>query len=74
MFIHKIKNEEGEWIQGDEKIREAVCDYFQNLFSDPGTVIREDLLSIIPTMITNEDKATLIRDPSIAKLKEIVSL
>ncbi|XP_075111376.1 uncharacterized protein LOC142181762 [Nicotiana tabacum] len=34
LFIHKIKNEEGEWIQGDENTREAAYDYFQNLFSN----------------------------------------
>ncbi|XP_019241989.1 PREDICTED: uncharacterized protein LOC109222035, partial [Nicotiana attenuata] len=35
-------------------------------------VIREDLLSIIPTMITSEDNAILTRDPSMLELKDIV--
>ncbi|OIT07895.1 hypothetical protein A4A49_63152, partial [Nicotiana attenuata] len=33
LYIHKIKNEDGEWITGDEAIGEAACEHFQNLFS-----------------------------------------
>ncbi|XP_019251233.1 PREDICTED: uncharacterized protein LOC109230164 [Nicotiana attenuata] len=72
LFIHKIKNEEGEWIQGDENIGKAACGYFQDLFTDPGSVIREDLLSIIPTMISSDDNAIPTKDPSMTELKEIV--
>lgn len=72
LYIHKIKNEEGEWFQGDENIGKAACDYFQNLFTDPGSIIREDLLSIIPTMITSVDNGIFTQDPSMSELKDIV--
>ncbi|OIT30421.1 hypothetical protein A4A49_25953 [Nicotiana attenuata] len=34
LYIHKIKDKDGDWIHGDEAIGEAACAYFQNLFSD----------------------------------------
>ncbi|XP_070050393.1 uncharacterized protein [Nicotiana tomentosiformis] len=34
LYIHKLKNEEGEWIQGDEAIGEAACEYFEEIFSE----------------------------------------
>nr|XP_016509861.1 PREDICTED: uncharacterized protein LOC107827279 [Nicotiana tabacum] len=48
LFIHKIKDIEGEWVQGDEAIWEATCDYYQDLFTETGGTIREDLLSSGP--------------------------
>ncbi|OIT28452.1 putative ribonuclease h protein, partial [Nicotiana attenuata] len=72
LYIHKIKNEDGDWIYGDEAIGEAACDHFQNLFSDPGGTIREDLLSCIPSMITEEDNDNLNKDPTIEELRHIV--
>ncbi|XP_016452551.2 uncharacterized protein LOC107777087 [Nicotiana tabacum] len=71
-FIHKIKDAEGDWIQGDEAIGEAVCDYFEELFTMPGGHIREDLLNCIPIMITNEDNIELSRDPDMKEFKRVV--
>ncbi|XP_019239991.1 PREDICTED: uncharacterized protein LOC109219985 [Nicotiana attenuata] len=55
LFIHKIRNDDNEWIQGDECIGEAACEHFQNLFTDPGGIVREDLLSCIPNLVTSEE-------------------
>ncbi|XP_019263896.1 PREDICTED: uncharacterized protein LOC109241590 [Nicotiana attenuata] len=44
LYIHKIRDEDGQWIQGDEAIGSAACDFYQDLFTDPGGPIREDLL------------------------------
>lgn len=33
MFIHKIKNEEGDWIQGDAEVTAAACKHFQDIFT-----------------------------------------
>ncbi|OIT20481.1 hypothetical protein A4A49_65757, partial [Nicotiana attenuata] len=72
LYIHKIKDENGTWIQGDSAIGAAACDYFQDLFTDPGNSIREDLLSCIPTVVNSEDNFTLTSDPSMSELKEVV--
>ncbi|WMV50078.1 hypothetical protein MTR67_043463 [Solanum verrucosum] len=33
LFVHKILNENDEWIQGDEQIAQTACDYFQHIFT-----------------------------------------
>ncbi|XP_019240872.1 PREDICTED: uncharacterized protein LOC109220861 [Nicotiana attenuata] len=72
LFIHKIKNENNEWIQGDEAIGEAACDHFQELFTDQGGMIREDLLSCIPNLITEEDNTALSKEPTIDEIKAVI--
>ncbi|XP_070034219.1 uncharacterized protein [Nicotiana tomentosiformis] len=72
LYIHKSKTSEDEWVQGDEAIGEAACDHFQNLFTNPGGAIREDLLSCIPTLVTREDNEILTQDPTIQEIKDVV--
>ncbi|XP_009623225.2 uncharacterized protein [Nicotiana tomentosiformis] len=72
LFIHKIKYIEGEWVQSDEAIGEAAYDYYQDLFTETGSTIREDLLPCIPSFITDEENDLLTRDPTIEELKEVV--
>ncbi|OIT37160.1 hypothetical protein A4A49_00689 [Nicotiana attenuata] len=72
LYIHKIKDDDVDWISCDENIGEAACDHFQSLFSDTGGNIREDLLSFIPSMTSQEDNAILNRDPTIEEIKHIV--
>ncbi|XP_070025067.1 uncharacterized protein [Nicotiana sylvestris] len=62
--LMKIKDEEGNWVQSDEAIGQAACDYSQELFYDLGVIIREDIFSCIPTMITPEDKNALSTYPT----------
>ncbi|OIT33793.1 hypothetical protein A4A49_54977 [Nicotiana attenuata] len=72
LYIHKIKDEDGQWIYGDEAIGNAACDFYHNLFTDPRGSIREDLLSCIPSMITQEDNDFLAADPTLSELKDVV--
>ncbi|XP_019260712.1 PREDICTED: uncharacterized protein LOC109238686 [Nicotiana attenuata] len=72
LYTHKIKDENGQWIQGDEAIGKATCDLYHDLFTNPGGVIREVLLSCIPSMITPEDNVILSADPTLQELKEVV--
>ncbi|OIT36737.1 putative ribonuclease h protein [Nicotiana attenuata] len=72
LYIHKIKDEDGQWIQGDEVIGNAACTFYEDLFTDPGGSIREVLLSCIPSMITQEDNDILSADPTLSELKGVV--
>ncbi|XP_019264569.1 PREDICTED: uncharacterized protein LOC109242177 [Nicotiana attenuata] len=72
LYIHKIKDEDGQWIQGDEAIGNAACTFYRDLFTDTGASIREDLLSCIPSMITQEDNDLLSVYPTLSELKEVV--
>uniref|UniRef100_A0A8C0UC45 Reverse transcriptase domain-containing protein n=1 Tax=Cyanistes caeruleus TaxID=156563 RepID=A0A8C0UC45_CYACU len=72
LYIHKIRTEDNEWIIGDEAIGQAACQYFQNLFTDPGGSIRDDLLSYIPSQVTEEDNDNLSKEPTMIELKQAV--
>ncbi|XP_016494260.2 uncharacterized protein LOC107813500 [Nicotiana tabacum] len=70
LYIHKLKNKEGDWIQWDEAIGEAACEFFEEILSETEGVIKEDLLKCIPSMITPEDNVELINDPTLQELKK----
>ena len=44
MLIHKIENDNGEWIQGEENIARETCDYYKKMFTGKTEKIREDIL------------------------------
>lgn len=52
LFIHKICISDDVWVQGDENIAKAACDYFQHIFSGQEERINEDILNCIPRLIT----------------------
>ncbi|XP_075077055.1 uncharacterized protein LOC142163808 [Nicotiana tabacum] len=70
--IGSWKNIEGEWVQGDEAIGEAACDYYHDRFTETGDTIRENLLSCIPSFITDKENDLLTKNPTIEELKEVV--
>lgn len=72
MYSHKIKNEDGDWIPGDDSIGEAACEFFEDLITETGGSIREDLLKCIPFMITSEDNEDITRDPIKQEIRMIV--
>ncbi|KAG5616052.1 hypothetical protein H5410_015876 [Solanum commersonii] len=72
LFIHKICNAEDAWIQGDENIAKAACDYFQNMFSGHEDRIREEILNCIPRMVTEEHNQTLQQMPNLEGLTQVV--
>ncbi|XP_070045615.1 uncharacterized protein [Nicotiana tomentosiformis] len=39
LYIHKVKDADGDWIQGDEDIGEAACNYFEDHFTKTEGVI-----------------------------------
>ncbi|XP_009600115.1 uncharacterized protein [Nicotiana tomentosiformis] len=41
LFIHKIKDENGDWILGDEAIGEAAFNYFEDLFTEQGGTLEK---------------------------------
>ena len=33
LFIHKVVNENGYWIQGDDNIAQVACEHFNEIFN-----------------------------------------
>lgn len=72
LFIHKISNEHGEWIQGEENIANAACAHFKDILAAESQTVNEAALDCIPTMITDAQNQVLSAMPSIDELKQVV--
>ena len=72
MFIHKIMDDSGVWIQGEDKVAKEACDYFQNIFTGNNEKINEDMLQCIPELITLEQNSRLDKMPDMEELKTII--
>uniref|UniRef100_M1DB34 Retrotransposon protein, unclassified n=1 Tax=Solanum tuberosum TaxID=4113 RepID=M1DB34_SOLTU len=71
LFIHKVRNDNGNWIQGDDNIAKAACDHFQELFTEQNHYVREDILACIPTLVTDEQNDNLTIMPDLEELKNV---
>ncbi|XP_055814172.1 uncharacterized protein LOC129883562 [Solanum dulcamara] len=72
LFIHRIQNDEGNWLQGDDDIARAACDHFQNIFTGEDTHIQEDALQCIPKLITDDQNRDLQALPTLEELRTVV--
>jgi len=72
LFIHKILNDDDEWIQGDEHIAQAACTHFQHIFSGEEKIVDEIPMNCIPRMVSQELNDRLKELPTIDELKEVV--
>ena len=41
LFIHKVVNENGIWVQGDDNIAQVACEHFNEIFSGEEKRINE---------------------------------
>ncbi|XP_015170975.1 uncharacterized protein [Solanum tuberosum] len=72
LFLHKICTANEVWIQGEEHITQATCDYYQQMFTGPTDRIDERILQFIPTTVTLEQSEMLQAMPSIEELRQVV--
>lgn len=72
LFIHKICNDQGEFLEGDEVIATAACEHFQKIFIGEEKLINEDALNCIPRMVTEEQNLILQAMPTMEELKHVV--
>lgn len=72
LFIHKILNDDDEWIQGDEQIAETACEHFQDIFTGQSSIIDEEPLNCIPRMVTQAQNDELQALPTVEELKGVV--
>lgn len=72
MHIHRIKNDEGEWSEGDTNVDNIKCDYFHEIIIGNDKVIPEDILHFIPKIINDDQNRMLQPLPTMDELKEVV--
>ncbi|XP_075092388.1 uncharacterized protein LOC142172621 [Nicotiana tabacum] len=71
-YLHRIKNEEGTWVQGKEQMAQAAEAHFSQLFSQPVEDKEFSILKRIEKSITTEYNELLIKIPTITEIKEAV--
>ncbi|XP_075107134.1 uncharacterized protein LOC142180106 [Nicotiana tabacum] len=71
-YLHRIKNEEGNWIQGNMQISEAAIQYFSNLFTQSVQESDFSILNKIDNHITEEDNIFLTNIPTTEEVKEVI--
>lgn len=72
LFIHKVVNENGVWVQGDDNIAQVACEHFKGIFSGEEKRINEHTLASIPKMISQDQNNQITNMPSMDELKEVV--
>ncbi|KAG5595026.1 hypothetical protein H5410_036258 [Solanum commersonii] len=72
LFIHKLLNDNAEWIQGDEHIAKAACEHFQNIFTGEDKFIDEIPINCIPRLVNQEHNDRMKELPTMEELKEVV--
>ncbi|XP_047259779.1 uncharacterized protein LOC124892577, partial [Capsicum annuum] len=74
LFIHKVKNEAGDWIHGDVKIAAAAVTHRQNILTGTADYIPEEMPAHIPKLISEDQTNTLQAIPTLEKVKIVVFL
>ncbi|XP_015064939.1 uncharacterized protein LOC107010215 [Solanum pennellii] len=72
MVVHKVMDENGVWIEGEDNIAKEACDYYQKIFTGNNEKIREEAIQCIPSMITQEQNTELDRMPTEEELRRII--
>ncbi|KAH0700920.1 hypothetical protein KY284_015135 [Solanum tuberosum] len=72
LFLHKIDNDNEEWIQGEEQIAQAACEYYQQIFQGQNDRIDDRILQNIPTVVTPEQNEMLQAIPTMEELRQVV--
>ncbi|XP_059285601.1 uncharacterized protein LOC132039072 [Lycium ferocissimum] len=71
-YLHRIKNEHGQWIQGDNLISEAAVRHYSQLFSQPQQDHNFSFLKRIENVVTEEDNNSLIQIPTREEIEQAV--
>ncbi|XP_071920660.1 uncharacterized protein [Coffea arabica] len=69
--IHRVKDENGVWVEEDEGIANEAVRFFSDLFSGSGGSTG-DWEHLIPNMVTQADRAALDADPTREEVKRVV--
>ncbi|XP_055814558.1 uncharacterized protein LOC129884254 [Solanum dulcamara] len=72
LYIHRIQDEEGTWLQGEEDIARAACDHFQHIFTGEEQHIQEDVLQCVPKLVSDAQNKNLQALPTLEELRIVI--
>ncbi|XP_027183778.1 uncharacterized protein LOC113782066 [Coffea eugenioides] len=70
-MIHRIKTQTGSWVEEDGDIATKAIRFFSGLYSE-AVVPSDELLPLIPPVLTREENLTLEHIPSMDEVKRVV--
>ncbi|XP_019264876.1 PREDICTED: uncharacterized protein LOC109242481 [Nicotiana attenuata] len=70
--IHRIKDNHGTWIEGNEAIANAVIDHFSNLFTHTQSDNNLSIMECIQPMVTEEDNHLMNQIPQEEEIRNAV--
>ncbi|XP_060184706.1 uncharacterized protein LOC132614307 [Lycium barbarum] len=71
-YLHRIKDEHGQWIQGDNLISEAAIRHYSKLFTQPQQDHNFNFLKRIENVVTEEYNNSLIQLPTGEEIEQAV--
>ncbi|XP_047270323.1 uncharacterized protein LOC124899473 [Capsicum annuum] len=72
IFMHKFKNEEGVWFQGDADIAATAVTHFQDIYTGIADYVPEKMLANIPKLIFDEKNEFQQAIPTLEEVKDVV--
>ena len=67
--LGRIKNAEGDWLEDEEEIARCGVNHYYNLYKSEEHILDADLLSVIPSLVTQEDNNMLTSLVALEELK-----
>ena len=71
-MIHRIRRTNGEWVDDEASICTEAVSFFQELFTEEVGITSNDMLEVIPRVITDHDNILLTEVPSIHEVREVI--
>ena len=61
-YIKRLRNDNGDWCEGDEQVADLFCDYFKGLFATSNPSHVEEVLATIPRVVSDSMNSNLMKD------------
>lgn len=71
-MIQKIRDMDGNWVDGTNDVADTALNYFDQLFSAEDTQEDSNILSVINKVIPNVDNILLVSIPTLQEITEAV--
>ncbi|KAG5609440.1 hypothetical protein H5410_020721 [Solanum commersonii] len=72
LFLHRICTENEVWVQCEEQIAQAACDYYQQIFTGQNDRVDDKILQHIPTLVTPAHNEMMQAMPTLEELRQVV--
>ncbi|KAG5615181.1 hypothetical protein H5410_015005 [Solanum commersonii] len=72
LSIHKIKDQEGNWVEGTTQVADAAVNFFTNLFKAEPTEKDSNIFNLVERFVTIKDNNNLNSLPTLQEIKDTV--